>query len=158
MKIGLCRETVWYESKDDLVQVLETAHGARHLQQCLFRASLPIQMSPPRTLSIAVLNWCLPVLLNTHQTKKAQGVAKVLHALTLAKKGWASRPGRLTPKEIDPGIHWSEDWVGLRATVDTVGRRTIYCTCLKSNPESAFFQPLSQSLQWLSYPVLRNIF
>jgi len=87
------------------------------------------------------------VLFNTHQPKKARGVAKILNALTLANKGWASRHGRLTLKKIDPGIHWTEDWVDLRVTLHTVERGTIYYTCLTSNTESAFVQSLSQSLQ-----------
>jgi hypothetical protein len=36
------------------------------------------------------------------------------HSLTSALDGgeWsASRPGRFTPKEGDPGTHWTEGWV-----------------------------------------------
>jgi hypothetical protein len=61
--------------------------------------------------------------------KEYWGVEVSLHSfLTLALDGgeWsASRPGpgRFTPMESAPGIHWIGDWVGPRAGQDAVVRR-----------------------------------
>jgi hypothetical protein len=37
----------------------------------------------------------------------------------------ASRPGRFSPGEIDPGAHWIGDWVGPRAGLKAVKRKTL---------------------------------
>jgi hypothetical protein len=37
----------------------------------------------------------------------------------------ASRPGRFTPSEIDPGTHWIGGWMGPRAGLDAVVKRKI---------------------------------
>jgi hypothetical protein len=37
----------------------------------------------------------------------------------------ASRPSRLTPREISPGIRWTESWMGLRVGLDAVEERKI---------------------------------
>jgi hypothetical protein len=37
----------------------------------------------------------------------------------------ASHPGRFIPRERDPGTHWIGGWVGLRAVLDAVVKRTI---------------------------------
>jgi hypothetical protein len=57
------------------------------------------------------------------------------HSLTLPLDGskWsASRPGRITPRERAPGIHWIGGWVGPRAVVDAI--RTINFNIQVSDP------------------------
>jgi hypothetical protein len=52
--------------------------------------------------------------------------------LTLALYGgeWsASRSDRFTPMERDPGTDWIGGWVGPRAGLDSVDKRTISCPC-----------------------------
>jgi hypothetical protein len=46
----------------------------------------------------------------------------------------ASRPGRFTPRERAPGIHWIGDWVGTRAVLDAVVNRKIPSPRWESNP------------------------
>jgi hypothetical protein len=51
------------------------------------------------------------------------GSGGIAHSLTSALDGdeWsASRPGRFTPRESDPGTHWIGGWVGHRAVRDAV--------------------------------------
>jgi hypothetical protein len=45
----------------------------------------------------------------------------------------ASRPGRFTPRERDPGTHW----VGPRASLDAVVKRKIPSPCQDLNPDSS---------------------
>jgi hypothetical protein len=50
------------------------------------------------------------------------------HSVTSALDGgeWsASRTGRFTPREGDPGTHWIGDWVGPTAVLDAVVKRKI---------------------------------
>jgi hypothetical protein len=73
---------------------------------------------------------------------KAYWVMEVqLHIfLTLTVDGgeWsASRPGRFTPREKPPGIHWVGGWVGPRASFDAVVKRKIPSLCRDSNPRSS---------------------
>jgi hypothetical protein len=61
------------------------------------------------------------------------------HYLTSAldRGEWlASRPGRFTPRERDPGTHWIGGWVGLRAVLDAVVKRKITSPCRESNLRS----------------------
>jgi hypothetical protein len=37
----------------------------------------------------------------------------------------ASRPGRFTPGERAPGIHWTGGWLGLRAGLEAMEKRKI---------------------------------
>jgi hypothetical protein len=54
------------------------------------------------------------------------GIAYTFLTSALDGSEWsASRPGRFTPKERSAGTHWTEDWVGLRAGLDTVLKRKI---------------------------------
>jgi hypothetical protein len=46
----------------------------------------------------------------------------------------ASRPGRFTPRERVPGIHWTVDWVGPRAVLDAVVKTEIHSPRRESNP------------------------
>jgi hypothetical protein len=46
----------------------------------------------------------------------------------------ASRPGRFTPGERASSTHWIKGWVGPRAGLDAVEKRTISFPCQKSNP------------------------
>jgi hypothetical protein len=53
------------------------------------------------------------------------------HSLTSALDGgeWsASHPGRLTPRERAPGIHWIGGWVGPSAVLDAVILKRIFGT------------------------------
>jgi hypothetical protein len=70
-----------------------------------------------------------------------------MHSLTSALDGgeWsASRPGRFTPKERAPGIHWIGGWVGPRAVLDTVVKREIPSPRRESNPRTPIVQPVVQ--------------
>jgi hypothetical protein len=67
-----------------------------------------------------------------------------MHSLTSALDGgeWSvSRPGRFTPKERAPGIHWIGGLVGLRAGLDAVVERKIPSPCPDSN---LIVQPVAQ--------------
>jgi hypothetical protein len=46
----------------------------------------------------------------------------------------ASRTGRFTPRERAPGTHWIGSWVGPRAVLDAVVKRTIPSSRRESNP------------------------
>jgi hypothetical protein len=69
------------------------------------------------------------------------------HSLTSALDGgeWsASRPGRFTPKERDPGTHWIPGWVGPRVVLDAVVKRKILSAQQESNPRIPIVQPVAQ--------------
>jgi hypothetical protein len=60
----------------------------------------------------------------------------IMHSLTSALDGgeWsASRPGRFTPRERAPGIHWIGDWMGPRAVLDSVVKKKIPSPGWESN-------------------------
>jgi hypothetical protein len=60
-----------------------------------------------------------------------------MHSLTsaLVRCEWSdSRHGRFTPpRDTASGTHWIEGWVGPRAGLDAVVRRTIHSPCRDSN-------------------------
>jgi hypothetical protein len=62
--------------------------------------------------------------------KVYRGVDAQTHIfLTSALAGgeWsASRPGRFTPGERDPGTHWKGGWADPRASLDDVEKRKIW--------------------------------
>jgi hypothetical protein len=69
------------------------------------------------------------------------------HFLTSALDGgeWtASRPGRFTPRERVPSIHWIGGWVGPRAVLDTVMKRKIPSPRRESKPRIPIVQPVAQ--------------
>jgi hypothetical protein len=69
------------------------------------------------------------------------------HSLTSALDGgeWsASRPGRFTSREKDPGTQWIGGWVGPRAVLDAVVKRKIPSPRLESNPRTPIIQPIAQ--------------
>jgi hypothetical protein len=69
------------------------------------------------------------------------------HTLTSAVDGgdWsASRPGRFTPRERAPIIHWIGGWVGLRAALGAVVKRKIPSARWESNPRTPIVQPVAQ--------------
>jgi hypothetical protein len=78
-----------------------------------------------------------------------------MHSLTSALDGseWsASRPGLFTPRERAPGAHWIGGWVGPRAVLDTVVKRSP-SPHRESNPRTMIVQPIAQhytKLSWLS--------
>jgi hypothetical protein len=63
----------------------------------------------------------------------------------------ASRPGRFTPRERNPGTHWIGGWVDLRAVLDAVVKRKIPSPRRESNPRTPIVQVVAQSLYRLSY-------
>jgi hypothetical protein len=68
-------------------------------------------------------------------------------SLTSALQGgeWsASRPGRFTPRERDPGTHWIGGWVGPTAVLDAVVKRKIPSTRRESNPRTPIVQPVAE--------------
>jgi hypothetical protein len=77
-----------------------------------------------------------------------------MHYLTSAIDGgeWsASRPGRFTAKEKDPGTPWLGGWVGPRAVLDAVVKRRIPSPRRESNPSTPIVQPVCSALYRLSY-------
>jgi hypothetical protein len=69
------------------------------------------------------------------------------HSLTSApdEGEWsASRPGRFTPRERAPGIHWIGGWVGPRAVLDAVVKRKTPSPRQLSNPRTPIVQPVAQ--------------
>jgi hypothetical protein len=71
---------------------------------------------------------------------------------TLAGGEWsASRPGRFTPGEIDPGTHWIGDWVDPRTGFDDMGKRK-FLTLLRFGFRSLCLLARSQLLYRLRYP------
>jgi hypothetical protein len=68
------------------------------------------------------------------------------HSLTSALDGgeWsASRPGRFTTRERDPGTHWIGGWVGPRAGLNAVVKRKIPSPYRESNPDYPIVQPVT---------------
>jgi hypothetical protein len=48
----------------------------------------------------------------------SEGIAPCILNLGTDGGEWsASRPGRFTPRERDPGTHWIGDWVGPKSTI-----------------------------------------
>jgi hypothetical protein len=67
------------------------------------------------------------------------------YSFTLALDGgeWsASRPGRFTHRERDPGTHWIGGCVGPRAVLDTLGKRKIPSPRRELNPRTPIIQPV----------------
>jgi hypothetical protein len=83
------------------------------------------------------------------------------HILTSALDGgeWlGSRPGRLTPRERAPGTHWIGSWVGPKAVLDTVVKRTIPSPCWESSPRTPIIQPIDQHYtNWATIALTRDI-
>jgi hypothetical protein len=68
-------------------------------------------------------------------------------SLTSALDGgeWsASRPGRFTPRERDPGTHLIGDWVGPRDILDVVVKRKIPSPCQELNHRTPIVQIIAQ--------------
>jgi hypothetical protein len=106
-----------------LVSVLDYMSGKLHAP-----SDLPPLTQLPVTILLEVKvkgKSCCPCALTEHNIKAYYGVEVSLHAfLTSALDGgeWsASRPGRFTPRDRAPGIHWIGGWVGPRAVLDTGG-------------------------------------
>jgi len=60
---------------------------------------------------------------------------KTLLTWTLDRGEWsASRPGRFTPGETDPGTHLIGFWLDSRAGLDAMQKRKNPCLCRESNP------------------------
>jgi hypothetical protein len=57
----------------------------------------------------------------------------------------ASRPGRFTPRERNPGTHWLRGWVGPSAVLDTVVKKKIPSPRRELNPRTPIVQPVAQS-------------
>jgi hypothetical protein len=59
------------------------------------------------------------------KVKLSQCSSNEHHALKAywGSEGIASRPGRFTPKERVPGIHWIRSWVHPRAGLDAVVKK-----------------------------------
>jgi hypothetical protein len=77
---------------------------------------------------------------------KAYWGMSATHSLTSALDGgeWsASRPGRFTPRERDPGTHWTGGWVSPRAVLDAV-KSKIPSPRRESNPRIPIVQPIAQ--------------
>jgi hypothetical protein len=69
---------------------------------------------------------------------------RILTSSALDGGGWSdSRPGRFTPRERAPGIHWIRGWVGHRAVLDAVVKRKIPSPRRESNPSIPIVQPVA---------------
>jgi hypothetical protein len=85
------------------------------------------------------------------------------HSLTSALDGgeWsASRPGRFTPRERAPRAHWIGGWVGPRAVLDAVVKRTIPSPRQESNPRTPIVQLVaSRHINWATpVPLVTHCF
>jgi hypothetical protein len=70
---------------------------------------------------------------------------RILDLGTLDGGEWSvSRPGRFTPRERAPVIHWIRGWVGPRAVLDKVVKRKIPSPRWESNPRTLIVQPVAQ--------------
>jgi hypothetical protein len=70
-----------------------------------------------------------------------------IHSLISVLDGgeWsASRPGRFSPRERAPGIHWIGGWVGPRAILEAVVKRKIPSPRRESNPRTPIVQPVAK--------------
>jgi hypothetical protein len=97
----------------------------------------------------------VPVLFNwapRHQVVLGEWRYNATHSLTsaLERGEWsASRPGRFTPRETDPGTHWIGSWVGPSARLDTVSKGKIPSPRQDSNPDHTIVQPVvSRYTDW----------
>jgi hypothetical protein len=71
------------------------------------------------------------------------------HSLTSALDGdewWASGPGRFTPREKAPSIHWIGRWMVPRAVLDPVVKRKIPSFLRESKPRTPIVQPLAPAV------------
>jgi hypothetical protein len=65
--------------------------------------------------------------------KWSGGIAPPFLTTALDGGEWsASRPGRFTPGEVGPGTSWIGGWVGHKAGLDAMKRKS--CTPRESNP------------------------
>jgi hypothetical protein len=88
------------------------------------------------------LPFCCTLYLIKH---RALNMYSSMHSLTSALGGgeWsASRPGRSTPRESDPGTHWIGGWAGPSAGLDTVSKTKIPIPRRDSNPNYPIVQPV----------------
>jgi hypothetical protein len=107
--------------------------------------------TPPHLLSIRFPSAKVKLYLCFNWAPRHEGVMEWMysptHSLTATLDGgeWsASRPGRFTPRERAPGIHWIGGWVGPRAVLDAVVKREIRSPRRESNPRIPIFQPVAQ--------------
>jgi hypothetical protein len=78
------------------------------------------------------------------------------HSPTSALDGgeWsASRPGRFTPRERDPGTHWIGGWVGPRAVLDAVVKK-IPSPRREPNPRNPIVQPIAPRYTVNNYTII----
>jgi len=88
-------------------------------------------ISTPESVTVKDKSKVVPVLLLTeHHVMK-----KYWYSLTSALDGGerlASRPGRFTPREREPGTHWIGGTVGPRAGLDiavAMRKKVVLCQC-----------------------------
>jgi hypothetical protein len=83
------------------------------------------------------------------------------HSLTSALEGgeWSdSRPGRLTPKEKAPGVHWIGGWVDPRAGLGAMEKRKIPSSPpLPSNPLTHIIHPIASRYTDWATPALKYL-
>jgi hypothetical protein len=98
----------------------------------LFRTTEPLDVSERSrriTYTRSKRSYSKVKVIKHYAMKAYEGVDVYIHVfLTSALVGgeWlASRPGRFTPGERDPGTHWAGGWVGPRAGLDDVEKRKI---------------------------------
>ena len=68
------------------------------------------------------------------------------------ESSYDSRTVRFTPREAAPATHWTESWKSPRDSLDALENRQISWVWRIWTCNSSVVQPLTQSLQWLSYP------
>jgi hypothetical protein len=62
--------------------------------------------------------------------------AHILNSALYGGEWLASRPCRFTPGEKAQGTHWIKGWVDLKADLDTVEKRKVFCPFQESNPDT----------------------
>jgi hypothetical protein len=81
-----------------------------------------------------------------------------IHSLSSALDGgeWStSCPGRFTPRERAPGIHWIGGWVGPGVGLDAVGKGKIPSPHRESNTKTPIVQPVAQHYTEVSYMLIK---
>jgi hypothetical protein len=80
------------------------------------------------------------------------GIALCILNLGARHERSGSHPYRFKPGEKVPSNHWMWGWMGPRAGLEAVEKRTISCLCQKSNPNLLAAQPVASRHTYSAIP------